>query len=338
MMKMKKTIMGVIALSLTLGTACGQQTELKFDKDGKFRVLQFTDIHYQQGTPSADRTLRLMRRLIEAEKPDMIAFTGDIVISNPQRPGWDEVLGTAIESRTPYAVVLGNHDDEHDWTRDQIFDYILTRPFATMEKGPAGIKGTGNYVLKVSGREAQTAALLYFFDSGAYAGLDGQDGYDWFGHDQVDWYRRTSRDLSRANGGTTLPALAFFHIPLHEYTLLHDTTKNYVRKAPVFGVRTEKECPGILNTGMFAAMVESADVMGTFVGHDHNNDYIGCLSGVCLAYGRSTGAGSAYNKIGYGARVIVLTEGKREFETWIRDEQNQVLHRVTCPDSFRTPQ
>jgi hypothetical protein len=331
---MKKIIMGFLALWLSLSLACGQQTELRFDKNGTFKILQFTDIHYQQGTPSADRTIGLMRQLIKAEKPDMIVFTGDIVISNPQRPGWDEVLETAIESRTPYAVVLGNHDDEYDWTRSQIFDHILSKPFARMEKGPEELKGTGNYVVKVAGREAQTAALLYFFDSNAYAEVGGQKGYDWFGYDQIDWYRHTARSFSQTGEATPLPALAFFHIPFHEYTLLHDTTKNYVKAAPVFGVRSEKECPGIINTGMFAAMVECADVMGTFVGHDHDNDYIGYLNGICLAYGRCTGAGSAYNKIGYGARVIVLTERRRVFDTWIRDEQNQVCHNVSYPASF----
>jgi hypothetical protein len=331
---MKKIIAGFLALWLSLGLACGQQTKLQFGKNGAFKILQFTDIHYKQGTPSADRTIGLMRQLIKAEKPDMIVFTGDIVISNPQRPGWDEVLETAIENHTPYAVVLGNHDDEHDWTRSQIFDYLLSKPFAVMEKGPGELKGTGNYVVKVAGHEAQTAALLYFFDSNAYAEVDGQEGYDWFGYDQVSWYRRTARSFSQADGTKFLPALAFFHIPFHEYTLLHDTTKNYVKVAPVFGAREEKECPGIINTGMFAAMVECVDVMGTFVGHDHDNDYIGYLNGICLAYGRCTGAGSAYNKIGYGARVIVLAEGRREFDTWIRDEKDQLHHHVSYPTSF----
>ena len=41
----------------------------------------------------------------------------------------------------------------------------------------------------------------------------------------------------------------------------------------LYGTRMEKACAPAINTGMFAAMKEAGDVMGTFVGHDHDNDY-----------------------------------------------------------------
>jgi hypothetical protein len=317
-----------------LGHTGGQGVELSFKKDGKFKIVQFTDIHYKTGSESSVKTIRMMTRIIEAENPDLVVYTGDIITCNPQRQGWDEVLAVAADRRIPYAVVLGNHDDEHDWTREQIFDYIVDRPYSLARKGPGDIKGTGNYVLKIAGNTKKTSALLYFFDSNAYSKVGEQGGYDWFGFDQVNQYRKQSRRFTRANGGIPYPALAFFHIPLHEYTLLGDTTKNYVKNAPFFGVREEKECPGILNTGLFAAMVEGGDVMGTFVGHDHDNDYIGCLNGICLAYGRCTGVESTYNKIGFGARVIELKENGRTFETWIRDQHDRLLYRAVYPDSF----
>ena len=49
----------------------------------------------------------------------------------------------------------------------------------------------------------------------------------------------------------------------------------------------EEACAPKLNTGMFAAMKESGDVMGIFVGHDHDNDYAVMWKGILLAYGRS---------------------------------------------------
>lgn len=171
-------------------------------------------------------------------------------------------------------------------------------------------------------------------DSNAYNKVGEQKGYNWFGFDQVDWYRKNSAFFTRENSGKPYPALAFFHIPLQEYTLLPDTTKNYVKNAPVFGNRTEKECPGIINTGMFAAMVEGGDVMGTFTGHDHDNDYIGYLNGICLAYGRFSGSKTTYTSLGYGARVIELTDNERIFDTWIHSSDNTILYNVKYPDSF----
>ncbi|MDR3188312.1 MAG: metallophosphoesterase family protein [Prevotellaceae bacterium] len=330
---MRKFIAGLLAI-LTFGCSSEQKKHLSFDKEGKFKIVQLTDIHYKTGTEGSAEAIQMMKRILDAERPDLVVFTGDIVVCAPQQQGWDEVLDVVVERRLPHAVVLGNHDEEHDWTREQIFDYITTKPYALSQKGEDKLKGTGSYVLKVADSAGKTSTLLYFFDSNAYNRVGEQKGFDWLGFDQVAWYRKSSRAATRANGGKPYPALAFFHIPLHEYTLLHDSTKNYVVRAPVVGVREEKECPGILNTGMFAAMVESGDVMGAFVGHDHDNDYVGYLNGICLAYGRCTGVRSAYNKIGFGARVIVLTESSRTFETWIRDEQNQVVRKVTYPSSF----
>ncbi|MDR3367240.1 MAG: metallophosphoesterase family protein [Prevotellaceae bacterium] len=334
---MKKFVFGILALWM-LGCTSKPSAELAFGRNGKFKIAQFTDIHYQTGTVGSAKAVAMMHRILDAEKPDLVVFTGDVITCKPQQRGWDEVLAVAIERKLPHAVVLGNHDDEHDWTRGQIFDYIAAKPYSLSQRGHDDIKGTGNYILKIADSAKKTSTLLYFFDSNAYNRVGKQKGYDWFGFDQVAWYRQSSRALTQANGGQAYPALAFFHIPLHEYTLLRDTTKNYVHVSPVFGVREEKECAGILNTGMFAAMVECGDVMGTFVGHDHDNDYIGYLDSICLAYGRCTGVESTYNKIGFGARIIELKEHSRTFETWIRDEHGEVLHKVAYPDSFAAQQ
>ena len=79
----------------------------------------------------------------------------------------------------------------------------------------------------------------------------------------------------------------------------------------------ERVCCPEVNTGLFAAMLERGDVMGTFAGHDHINDYWGA-HGIRLCYGRATGYGT-YGREGMlrGARVIRLHEGQRQFDTWI---------------------
>ena len=63
--------------------------------------------------------------------------------------------------------------------------------------------------------------------------------------------------------------------------------------------------------------VVAVDVMGTYVGHDHINDYEGDLYGIRLCYCRGTGF-HTYGREGFprGARIIQLMEGKRDFRTW----------------------
>lgn len=64
-------------------------------------------------------------------------------------------------------------------------------------------------------------------------------------------------------------------------------------------------------------MVEHGAVLGTFAGHDHDNDYCGRLHGISLCYGR-VGGYHCYGKLQRGARIIRLFEGERRFETWVR--------------------
>jgi 3',5'-cyclic AMP phosphodiesterase CpdA len=331
---MKRLVFVLIAVALNACT--GEKTvKLKFNADGKFKILQFTDIHYRVDSESAPVKLEVVRRVVEAEKPDLVVFTGDIVTCEPQLRGWEEVLGAIAGSEVPYVVTLGNHDDEHDWTREQIADYLEKQPRSLFLRGPKEIGGVGNFVAEIADGTGKTAALLYFMDSHAYNQVCERKGWDWFDFRQVAWYRETSRRFTVRNGGTPYPALAFFHIPLHEYRTLFDTVNcNYVNRVkplpPVYGDRGERECPGILNTGMFAAMVESGDVGGTFVGHDHSNSYIGCLDGICLAYGLFTGG----NTLRRGGRVIELSANRRGFDTWLRRADGEVSERLSCPESF----
>ena len=71
---------------------------------------------------------------------------------------------------------------------------------------------------------------------------------------------------------------------------------------------------------MFCSMIEKKDVMGIFVGHDHDNDYIGIDQGIALAFGRTSGV-DAYGKLERGSRIILMYEGESQFDTWIRTKE-----------------
>ncbi len=122
--------------------------------------------------------------------------------------------------------------------------------------------------------------------------------------------------------------MAFFHIPLPEYAAAASS-----EDAQLYGIRREKSCPSLLNSGMFTAMKQAGDVMGTFVGHDHNNDYVVSWHGILLAYGRYSGGATVYNDLPNGARVIELKEGERGFRTWIRTASG-VNQEILFPADF----
>ena len=66
-------------------------------------------------------------------------------------------------------------------------------------------------------------------------------------------------------------------------------------------------------------------MLGTFCGHDHENDFEARLHGIRLCYGRATGY-NAYPSadLARGVRIIQLTEGVRGFETWLRLDDDRL--------------
>jgi hypothetical protein len=343
---MKKTISIMLVMLMMSMCLLGKDNKskpvLRFSPDGKFKIVQFTDIHFQYDSYRSDSALALMKNIIGRENPDLVILTGDIVCSKNTHLAWNSLSKTLIDSKVPWALTLGNHDVEYEMTGKQIMEMIAGLPGNLTTEGPENISGNGNYVLKImSSKSSKTAALLYCFDS--HTSFDAKSdlgSYEWINFDQIEWYRKISRKFTKSYGGKPFPALAFFHIPLPEYK---DTSG---RSKPI-GIQKESVCSPDINTGLFAAMLESKDVMGIFAGHDHNNNYISCLHNICLAYGNVTGR-QCYGDIGRGARVVEIYEGKRKFDTWIlklyecnRDSDTWVptndgqrKYFVAYPDSF----
>ncbi len=329
-------------VSLGLVAKDGSKPVLKFSDEGKFKILQFTDIHFQYNSYRSDSALVMMKAAVEAEKPDLVVFTGDVVCSKDTRQAWLALTSPFIETKVPWAVVPGNHDIEYELTGDEIMETISGLPYNLTVNGPKDISGSGNYILKVQASGfSEIKAILYFLDShSSFKPKSNLGTYDWIKSDQIQWYREQSKKLTAENGGTPYPALAFFHIPLPEY-------KEVWGKETTVGVKEEKVCSPDVNSGMYNAFLESKDVMGMFVGHDHDNNYIGCLRDICMAYGQASGR-QCYGEIGRGYRVIELFENERKFDTWVRIKyncdrdkdiwepanSNEKQYFVTYPDSF----
>lgn len=319
----------IFSLALLLFLPGFAQTPvLKFDKNGEFKIVQFTDIHFQYRNPASDIALERIGEVLDIERPDLVVFTGDVIYAAPADTAMRTVLAYVAERRIPFVVTFGNHDNEQGMSRSDLYDIIRSVPFNVQPD--RGTADSPDYVLPLKSSDGKKdAALLYCFDSHTYSRLSGIKGYDWLTFDQVDWYRSRSAAYKEKNGGEALPALAFFHIPLPEYAEA-SADENVILK----GNRMEKACAPELNTGMFAAMRESGDVMGVFVGHDHDNDYAVMWKGILLAYGRYTGGNTEYNHLPNGARVILLKENARAFTTWISTKGGEVSCKTVYPDSY----
>ncbi|WP_291530224.1 metallophosphoesterase family protein [Bacteroides sp. UBA939] len=327
MKKISLTLTLCLAFLITL-SGYAQVIPLKFNANGEFKIVQFTDIHFKYNNPASEAALSRIKEVLDAEHPDLVVFTGDLVYSAPADVAMRTVLDCASSRNIPFVVTFGNHDDEHGKTRAELYDVV--RSVSYNIQPDRGAVDSPDYILPLKSSDGKKdAAVLYCLDSHSYSKLPDVKGYGWLTFDQVNWYRRQSADYTAKNGGKPLPALVFFHIPLPEY---NEAASN--ENTILHGTRMEKACAPAVNTGMFTAMKEAGDVMGVFVGHDHDNDYSVMWNGIVLAYGRFTGGNTEYNHLLNGARVIVLKEGERTFSTWIRLKGGKIVNSTVFPDSY----
>lgn len=125
-----------------------------------------------------------------------------------------EAFGPAMESRLPWAAVLGNHDQESTMTREELMSFISLMDYSVSQTNPlaedisepsnqslvADIDGFGNYNLRIWGAPGSHLANhsvlnLYFLDSGDRAIVNGVQTYGWIKESQLRWLRGISEVL-----------------------------------------------------------------------------------------------------------------------------------------------
>ncbi|KAH0746652.1 hypothetical protein KY285_008309 [Solanum tuberosum] len=266
-------------------------------------------------------------RMIHAEKPHLIVFTGDNIFgSDATDPvkSMEAAFAPAISSNIPWAAVLGNHDQESTLSREGVMKHIVGMKSTLSQLNPPDvpdIDGFGNYNLEVHGIEGseltnKSVLNLYFLDSGDYSTVPSIPGYGWIQPSQQFWFRRTSRKLKKTYMDTSnamkapAPGLAYFHIPLREYASFDSSNFTGVRQEG--GISSAS-----INSGFFTTMVEAGDVKAAFAGHDHLNDFCGKLMDINLCYAGGFGY-HAYGKTGWSrrARMVVASLEKTGKGGW----------------------
>ncbi|MEH7336247.1 metallophosphoesterase family protein [Neobacillus drentensis] len=333
-------IPGVNVLSSVAYAEINDNAKLQFNANGKFKIVQFNDT--QDDEHIDHRTIQLMEKVLDNEKPDFVVLNGDNISGGcnselEMRQALNNVAQPMEQRGIKWAVTFGNHDEDSTpkggLDEEAMLQFYMAYKYNVNQPGATGINGTGNMNLLIRDSAGKKAAFnLWLLDSGRYAPrtIAGQDfsGYptwDWIRMNQINWYYETSKKLEQQIGHK-VPSLMFIHIPLWEHRFMwFDSVDNRteadharaVKKHQIVGERNEEECPGPFNSGMFSAMLDRGDVKGVFCGHDHVNTYMGNYYGILLGYSGSTGFG-AYGLPGVdrnrlrGARVFNLDENKQD--------------------------
>lgn len=306
-----------------------QKHTLRFNKNGEFRILLFTDIQAYPPAP-CERTMRDMNAIIDHENPDLVLFCGDnseeCETGQQLRDFLSVMVGHLEEKKIPWAHVYGNHDTERkgrDLTREEQQKIYEAFPYCVSKAGPEEIHGVGNYALPVyPSDESRTDPLfaVWGLDSGAYVddpGLPGRQvilpnamylgqphsDYAHMPFTQIQWYFNNSVAIEKY-AGHKVPGMMYFHIPLQEF---YSVALN-PEQTGMNGTKIEEVCAGPLNSGMFAAILERGDIKAVCCGHDHSNDYAGTYCGVCLAYAANIGYDTYHHEELMGGRMFVVHE------------------------------
>ncbi|KAH0859829.1 hypothetical protein HID58_088090 [Brassica napus] len=333
---------------------------LRFRDDGTFKILQVryvADMHFGMGSITRCRdvtdaeygycsdlnTTQFLRRMIEAERPDLIAFTGDNIFGSSTTDAAESLLqaiGPAIEYGIPWAAILGNHDQESTMNRAELMTFLSLMDFSVSQINPPlqdgsergalrSIDGFGNYRLRVHGAPGSvlsnsTVFDLFFLDSGDRETVQGRRTYGWIKDSQLSWLQ----DASKQNMGNVPsnpdPALAFFHIPIPEVRDLWYT--------PFIGQFQEGVACSIVQSGVLSTFLSMGNVKAAFIGHDHVNDFCGNLKGVWFCYGGGFGY-HAYGRRNWHrrSRLIEAKLGKGK-DTWTGVQRIKTWKRLDDGD------
>ncbi|TKA32429.1 hypothetical protein B0A50_01535 [Salinomyces thailandicus] len=329
----------------------------RVNKDGKFKILQFSDAHLATGTGScrdaigpdnapspatceADpRTLEFLESVLDSEMPDLAVLSGDQV-EGPQAPDTQSTLfklaAPFISRHIPYAAIFGNHDDQgkHALSRTAQMSLLQTLPYSLSRSGPPSLDGVGNYYVEVlthSPASPNSALTLYLLDTHSLTPDEKHyKGYAWLTDAQTHWFRTTAQSLKREHARYSRIHLdmAFLHIPLpeqgsHDLLVTGGEWKEGVT-APAY------------NSHFYDALADEG-IVAVGCGHDHVNDYCGLLpnsastststSGdnrlgpwLCYAGGSGFGGYAGYGGFHRRVRVWEVDTGAGRVVTWKRVE------------------
>lgn len=298
--------------------------ELRANEDGSFRVVVFSDIHFYSASElAASDALKYINSIVDKENPNLVLFSGDIwwgLNTEKMVRDYVKVLVKHIEEKKiPWAHVYGNHDDEINYG-----GYYTSIPKGEQQKiceefeycvskwGDTSLTGVGNYVLPVLSYDGTKIAYnIWALDSGSYAHTtngagDVNDSFTYNGvtyknsfygrylglrENQVAWYAKTSELLEKYNGGETIPAMLYQHMPLQEtytawkFSLQFSSNPKFAGVVGATkGTKGENISAPAYNAGLFDKMVERGDVKLVTYGHDHLNDFTVEYRGINLCY------------------------------------------------------
>lgn len=340
----------IVRYCLYNGVRVMYKEKLRFNKDGKFTILQVSDAQDMHIPRKA--MFKMLNKTYDKVKPDLIVLTGDNILGNHiddalfgnrksaktkdamlkrMRKALGLLLDPIEKRKLPFAFIYGNHDDMNIISKKEQaeiygeYDYCV--PYNTDDDSVDC--DTYNIPIYSSTDDNKMKYNIWMLDS---AGSD-ENGNPTYGRVQpetIEWYERKSRQLRLENNGPVM-SLMFQHIPVAETLSFFEKCNaddkgairfgedTYLRLDPTKakGYAFELEGNDEPDHGQLTAIKKCGDVCGLVFGHDHTNCFTGEIDGVNIIQTPGASFRSYGNMISRGTRVFVIDEkDPTVFETY----------------------
>jgi len=278
-----------------------------------FKILWITDIHWGWSEDQPDYQIEtshlngMIASAKEKEAPDLLVLTGDSfrTASNAQV---NELLSLIDSSGIPWAFTYGNHDTEsfsaYRYYINEQINKCKNQVFVDVKND--AYTGLANYYIDLV-KDGKTVYRLFIIDSNTYQNPEQEgSGYDVIHSDQLDHLKAINESQ---NDGA--PGLAFFHIPLTEFTAAYQGYKLGLYEGQ--GENGEAVCSPYTNNGAYDVL-KSINIKAACCGHDHKNySDINYKNEMILSYGLKATDLDYHSENLYGYKTITLPEDSSQF-------------------------
>ena len=329
--------------------------KIQFRKDGTLKIVQVSDA--QDMHIVRPEMVRMLNKIYDTEKPDLVLFTGDNILGNhvddmavgsrhPVRSKafTERRIRTALrhileplELRDiPFTMHYGNHDDRNALTqREQAELWAEYSCFFGMNEDESVPCDTFNVPIYDSKGE-KIVYNIWMMDSCGQR-EDGT-GYEGVQPESLEWYRKKAAELKAQNGGEAVRSLMFQHIPFPEMAQLHlpcaEGDKGAIRGYDGNWYRLDAEnAKGFAyeyaylqeDCGQLAVVKEVGDTDAVVSGHLHINGFDGIVQGQRVI----ATPGASFRSYG-----LPQTRGVRVFNLNENDPSGFETHTVTYFELF----
>lgn len=277
--------------------------ELRFNKNGKFRILMMSDL--QETLEYDRRSLKAIEDITDNVRPELVIFGGDncnghVIKTAEELQKYLKIFTEPLEKRgIPWAHVFGNHDhdcDCNDYIQQEIYEGF---PYCVSKHTDEDVHGVTNFVLPIKGFDSEkikfnvwgldTNNLIKEINDPVYIGDIEKDCYvpnrpkesscwDILRFNQLMWYWNSSEEIEKYNG-ESINSLMVMHIAPWEFGIV----RNNLETGRIGNI-DENLGLGLLNSGIFAACLQRGDIRCIASGHTHMDNFEGTYCGIkmCL--------------------------------------------------------